>query len=578
MDDADALFAPPAQRAAWRPNAGAPAGAAPAPQPVPSGPGAGGSTGVQSPGVVLPQNFYQAQAFYGDVLAKLLAKGPEHDREGKRWLCRNDLFFLLWWGLGRVDVLHPWLFARIREVEAAPNGRLDLWARGHFKSTIITFAKTIQDILVDPNLTFGIFSDVNKVAKPFLKQIKRELESNQRLKSHFPDILYDRPEVESPQWNETDGIIVRRTANKKEATVEAYGLVDGQPIGRHFDRLIFDDVVTPETVGTPDSRAKVLERVQLASNLGSTKYEMRFIGTRYHVADAYQWIIDNNVAQAVRTYPATHNGRPDGDPVFLTREALAQKRKEMGPFVFGAQMLMNPLADSIAGFDREWIRWWPGKVRDNLNIYILVDPSSGKRQNDNKLDFTSMWVIGAGPDGKIYVLDHVRDRLNLPQRIRALFELVLEYKPIRVGYESYGLQADVSAMEMEQERKNFRFDIVELGGRLEKRRRILKMVPWFEQGKILLPAHLPQKIDSMGRAYNPIQKFIAEEYGIYPLVEHDDGLDGLARFLDDDLGLEFPDSMETQAVIAARDGYSQDDEDVITIGAGGGGSHSWLGA
>src|SRR5690349_21734020 len=75
----------------------------------------------------------------------------------KREKCRTDLHWLLVNGLNRKDCDNAWVKARCEEVQARPDGYLDLWARGHYKSTIITFALAIQDILKDPEVTIGIF-------------------------------------------------------------------------------------------------------------------------------------------------------------------------------------------------------------------------------------------------------------------------------------------------------------------------------------------------------------------------------------------------------------------------------------
>lgn len=412
---------------------------------------------------------------------------------------------------------------------------MDLWARGHYKSTIITYALTIQDILKDPNLTVGIFSHTRPIAKAFLRQIKREFETNEQLKALFPDILYEDPANESPKWSEDEGITVKRRSNPKEATIEAWGLVDGQPTSKHYRRLVYDDVVTRESVTTPEMMHKTTEALQLSFNLAAQRAARRFIGTRYHFNDTYRTVMENGTA-SVRLYPATANGKVDGPPVFFDRQTLADKRRDMGPYVFGAQMLQDPTADEKQGFKLEWIRHASGMSKRGQNLVILVDAASEKKKSS---DYTAMWCLGLAADRKVYVHDMLRDRLSLTERADVLFAWHRKWQPIAVGYERYGLMADIEHCADRMGRENYRFDITELGGAMPKNDRIRRLIPYFEQGRILLPPKL-DKTNYERRSVDLVQAFIRDEYLPFPVGLHDDMLDSLARLLDEDLPVAWP--------------------------------------
>lgn len=452
----------------------------------------------------------------------------------ERQLCRTNLAYLLIFGLHRADCNNDWVKARCAEVQSDPDGYLDLWAREHYKSTVITFAKTIQDILVSPEITVGIFSHTRPIAKAFLRQIKQEFETNETLKEWFPDILWADPRKQAPKWSEDEGIVVRRSSNPKEATVEAWGVVDGQPTSKHFDILVYDDVVTRESVSTPEMMQKTTDALALSYNLGAKGGRRRFIGTRYHYNDSYRTLIDRGTAQP-RIYPATKDGKVEGEPVFLTREELAKKRADMGPYVFGSQMLQDPTADETQGFKEEWIVYATAEERGQ-NLVILIDPASAKKKGS---DYTAGWVLGFGADEHIYVHDMVRDRLSLTQRADLVMNWHRRWKPICVGYEQYGMMADIAHIEAEQERQNYRFKITPLGGSMPKVDRIRRLIPWFEKGRIFLRPGLT-KTNYEGVTVDLTKAFINEEFLAFPVAAHDDMLDALARFTDPDLPVAWP--------------------------------------
>lgn len=470
-------------------------------------------------------------------LQQLAEKHRQPPTEALRWLCRNDLFFLLRYGLNRPDCDNDWVFSRCREVQEAPDDHLDLWAREHYKSTIITFALSIQDILREPEVTIGIFSHTRPIAKGFLRQIKRELEANESLKSWFPDVLWANPQREAPKWSEDDGIIVKRKSNPKEATVEAWGVVDGQPTSKHFDILNYDDIVTKESVTSPEMMAKTTESLVLSYNLGSNGGSRRFIGTRYHYNDTYRTIMERGTVKA-RIYAATADGKVDGEPVFLSRESLAEKRRDMGPYVFGCQMLQDPKADEAQGFKDDWLRYAQPNPY-GLNIYMLVDAASAKKKTS---DYTAAWILGLGADKNVYVLDMVRDRLSLTQRADLVMGWHRRWQPLEVGYEQYGMMADIEHIRDVQHRENYRFEITELGGAMPKNDRIRRLIPWFEKGRIFLPPKM-EKTNYEGRSIDLTQAFIDDEYRPFPVGMHDDMLDSLARFLDDDFPAGWPMAM-----------------------------------
>jgi len=477
-------------------------------------------------------------------------------------LGRADRFYLLVVLLRRRDAFNPWIYARCREVEADPDGHLDLWARGHYKSTIITFAGVVQEVLNDPEITICIFSHTRPNANKFLGQIKRELEHNEPLKETYPEILWANAQKDAPFWSLEKGISVKRQGNPKEATIEASGLVDGMPTGSHYALRVYDDVVTKESVNTPEQVTKTTEAYQLSDSLGMAGTSMRewMIGTRYTFADSYETIIQAKTLQ-VRIHAATDDGTRDGNPVFLSKQAWEAKKRKEPSHILAAQQLQNPSAGTEAMFDIHWLTFRDVRPA-TLNVYIMCDPAGSKKRGS---DNTAIAVIGYDAGRVMWLLDGFCHKMALSERWARIKELRKKWQEtpgvcgVWVGYESYGIPDALDYFEerMQVEKNYFPITVLqwprqEAGS---KNDRVMRLEPAcrnrrFIMAKILKEASPAQiaiteagqdfrkfepvkRIDQNGAAY-AINAIFINEYKYFPFAPHDDLLDACSRFFDMD--------------------------------------------
>lgn len=239
-------------------------------------------------------------------------------------------------------------------------------------------------------------------------------------------------------------------------------------------------------------------------------------------------------------------GRKIGEPLWPEWFKDDHFEKFRGrPRTWSALFQQKPRPSEGAEFQKSWIRRYLTAPKV-LNKIILVDPASGKRKKDGtvdeKRDYSCFWVVGLGADRNAYIVDCVRDRLNLTQRVATLMELHRRHRPIQVRYEEYGLQADIEAAEMAQEREQYRFKITPVGGSTKKEDRIRRLVPWFEEGNLYVPHTLPY-VDTTGQQHDLIKEFIDQEYAAFPVARTDDMFDSLARLAEPDLKLPYPKQM-----------------------------------
>lgn len=471
--------------------------------------------------------------------ARQVESGEVRERDMLGTLLLDDLFFMVYFVLGWAGANHPFLIDACYEIQNGPEDDvLYVWGREHGKSTVVTIADTIRRILRDPESRICIFSYKKELAVSFFSTVKETFERSDLIRWCFPDIMWNDPAREAPKWGVDGGLIVKRTGVYKEATLEAHGMVEGMPTGKHYTRRIYDDVVTLDLVSSPETMKKVERAFWMSENLGTDGGTRVVVGTPYHHEDLIAKLmvsVDGEGKPIFRLSkkPTLEGGEPSGRPVFLSEERVRKLRQNERTFF--SQHLLNPTPRTEAKLKFENLDIVPlQQIPSHLYRFMVVD-SAGSVTKAKSADAWACWLIGVEPyrddvgASDVYILDGFLDVVSEDDALRAIVEMYIRGgRIIKLGVEKVALSSAemhiahaLSAKGKKISLEMGNLVLVRPGGR-EKHQRILDALGWpLNHGKIHIAQSVPKSVRD--RLRMEMEKF---PFG------PDDGCDALAYLYD----------------------------------------------
>ena len=480
-------------------------------------------------------------------------------REKKRFLCKNDLFYLacllgykeiekypelyqgfcdevslMNWNVVRFGIKQPPNdLLKVNEVTDNPDmdlmyiERLYLCHRVFYKTTIVTKVHSLQLLLNFPNIHVVLTHNTKENSCDNLVAIKNYFLTTE-IKTLFGDYI-----PEGKEWGNMSGFSVATRTDKgiiTEENLEAIG-VDSEITGGHWDIAKKNDLVTEKSVWT-DEQIKKTQDWDARFNTGHfNNPECRlqdYEGTRYHLFDLYSVKLNNPKIKVIE-YPILKDKNPENlsieniqNPKRFTPEGIKDLMGDM--WTFYCQHLLNPLDPEKRGFKPEMIQYWNSIPKD-CNFYLFVDPASARKKNS---DYTAMLVIGIDCEGKRYIVDGIRDKLNPKQRIDLALQLASKWVIKECGWEAIGFQTtDCYYLEEERRKSKSFFTITEIKSQqVAKEDRIRSLIPEYSNHIWLWPqkGQVVERSSFNNKMYD-LTENMEHEFIQFPIGEHDDLLD-----------------------------------------------------
>ncbi|MBS0186652.1 MAG: phage terminase large subunit [Planctomycetes bacterium] len=469
-------------------------------------------------------------------------------------------------------------FSRMHEevatlLEDATKNRGSLLAiaapRGHAKSTLVTLALVLWCLCYKKERYIAIVSGSAELATTLLASVKKELESNVRLREDFPEACGNPPTLKPGAWRK-DQIL---TVDGRMVSAHGQG---GQLRGRRNrqDRpglIICDDLESDLLVRSSELRQGLetwFNGTLLKMGTGSTNVVV--VGTILHHDSLLAKLTDPRpgktpgwkkaVYRAVEQdadradlwehFNAVYNGQetdehgrsgPEAATGFFEsrkeemlkgskvlwpeREdyaALMIMKTREGRAAFSAEKQNQPLSPEDAIFRSDEFAFWSDRfaseqellafLGDRAEFYGGVDPSLGKAGKNR--DDTAIVTIGRDSrDGRFYVLDADIRKRKPSEIIEALIELHRFRDYRMVGVESVQYQEFLAQELQERSRKAGReIPVCQVRSVSDKLGRIQRLQPLVTSGGIQFSRKHVKLLEQMEQ---------------FPMAAHDDGPDAL---------------------------------------------------
>lgn len=367
--------------------------------------------------------------------------------------------------------------------------KLILMPRGSFKSSVVTVGRTIHKLIKNPNLRILIAGETQKNATKFVKEIKSQFESNEKLRALFGDFV-----SKDNTWRDNEFIISKRSIVKKESTIMAASLEKQSTTSQHYDMIVLDDPCSQNNVNTPEQIQKTIDYYRLLLSVLEPDGEIIIIGTRYSPLDLYGWVTDpsnperNNFDIIIKE---AYN--EDGSLLFpevLNEKFLEEQKQAQGTWAFSCQYLNRPINPDTCFFKPDTIQFFQTQP-ENLIYFLTYDAAISQKARG---DYSAFVVNGVDHLGRWFIVEAIQRKLPPSEIVDFIFELVQKYSVIPnrfqcLGMEKHALEQMLKvALSEEMNKRKFWFPIkdVPTDTRFSKERRIAALEPKFNKREIFI--------------------------------------------------------------------------------------------
>jgi predicted phage terminase large subunit-like protein len=440
-----------------------------------------------------------------------------------RTACKNSLHFLCTKILGYNDwdKVHD-------DVEEFVNRKsirkLLLIPRGHLKTAIVTKGFAIQSLLKNPDVRILIANQVWDKSREMLYEIKQLLTEKTDLPKLFGDFISER-------WREDDIVIRQRRKALAAPTIGTSG-VEAELTSSHYDIIILDDLQGEKNFQTPEQREKVKRYYRSMIDLIEPGGLIIVIGTRWHLDDVYQYIIDNeseyydiSVRKVIednkiifpKKFQKKFNPQTkawDSVPYHCTDYIDYLKKRPSEEF--SSQYMNDPIDSQNQIFKKEYFKYYDRRP-ERLFVSMTIDPAISEKQS---ADYFAINVAGMDENYKIYVLDTLKGHWKVAESIDNIFSMYQKWHPSVVGLETIAYQKALKSwLEEKMRERGVYFPITELRRNTNESKefRIKALEPFYRDGLVY---------------HAPWMKSLETELLQFPKGKHDDEIDSLASQLD----------------------------------------------